>query len=181
MDTPSNYGNAAMDSAGPPEKRPGSDDANRRFDVDRAESRADSNQRLIMYGAVVGSVALALQHIVVEAHLHGWPIIAVTLTSLVGWAVFAIGIFRNKRLDKTPGGREFFRQVRTDERLIAIQSQAFSFGFWSMLAVQVILLLLWVFFGHLDTGLLSIPVAASSTIAAGTTGAVIRYQILINR
>jgi len=181
MDTLSNSENSTLDPPSHSDHRPDTDDVNRPSHRDDAESRAESNQRLIMYGAVVGSVALALQHIVVEAHFRGWPTIAVTLTSLAGWVIFGFGIFRNKRLNKTREGRDFFRQVRTDERLTSIQSQAFSFGFWSMLAVQVILLLLWVAFGHLDTGLLSIPVAASSTIAAGTTGAVIRYQILTSR
>ncbi len=50
-----------------------------------------------------------------------------------------------------------------------------------MLALQVVMIILYVLFGHTDTGLLSVPVAASSTIAAGVTGVVLRYQILTNR
>ena len=151
------------------------------FEPDDAESRCEINQRLTWFGATVGSVALAMQHIFIEVHLHGWPSIALTVTSLLGWSAFGVGVVRNRRLAKTAEGKAFFEQARKDERLIAMRAQAFTFGFAFMLGVQVLLLILWTLFGHTDTGLLSIPVAASSTMAAGVTGAVLRYQTLTNR
>ena len=57
---------------------------------------------------------------------------------------------------------------------------AFTFGFAFRLGVQVVFLVLWTLFGHTDTGLLSVPVAASSTMAAGVAGAgaLRRLQVL---
>lgn len=151
------------------------------FEPDDAESRSETNQRLTAFGATVGAIALALQHIIIEVHLHGWPSIALTITSLLGWTAFGVGVLRNRKLRKTPEGKAFFEQARKDERLIAMRAQAFTFGFALMLGVQIVLLVLWTVFGHTDAGLLSIPVAASSTVAAGVTGAVVRYQTLTNR
>jgi len=150
-------------------------------ELNDAESRCEANQRLTAFGAAVGSIALALQHILIEVHLQGWPVVAITLTSLLGWIVFGIGVLRNRRLGKTPDGKLFFEQARKDERLVTMRARAFTFGFTVMLALQVVLIVLYVAFGHTDTGLLSVPVAASSTIATGVTGAVLRYQILTNR
>lgn len=151
------------------------------FEPDDAESRSETNQRLTAFGATVGAIALALQHIIIEVHLHGWPSIALTITSLLGWTAFGVGVLRNRKLRKTPEGKAFFEQARKDERLIAMRAQAFTFGFAFMLGVQIVLLVLWTVFGHTDAGLLSIPVAASSTVAAGVTGAVVRYQTLTSR
>lgn len=151
------------------------------FEPDDAESRNETNQRLMAFGATVGAIALALQHIIIEVHLHGWPSIALTITSLLGWTAFGVGVLRNRKLRKTPEGKAFFEQARKDERLIAMRAQAFTFGFAFMLGVQIVLLVLWTVFGHTDAGLLSIPVAASSTVAAGVTGAVVRYQTLTSR
>jgi len=151
------------------------------FEPDDAESRSELNQRLTAYGATVGAIALAMQHIFIEVHLHGWPSMTLTVTSLLGWAALGIGVARNRKLGKTPEGKAFFEQARKDERLIAMRAQAFTFGFAFMLGVQVVLLVLWTLFGHIDSGVLSIPIAASSTIAAGVTGAVLRYQTLASR
>lgn len=151
------------------------------FEPDDAESRCETNQRLTAFGATVGSIALAGQHIFIEVHLQGWPVVLLTLTSLLGWIVFGVGALRNRRLGKTPDGKLFFEQARKDERLVAMRAKAFTFGFTVMLALQVVMIVLYVLFGHTDTGLLSVPVTASSTIAVGVTGVVLRYQILTNR
>lgn len=151
------------------------------YEIDDAEARYELNQRLIATGAIIGSVALAGQHIFTEVHLHGWPTLVITITSLFGWAAFGLGIFRNHQLGKTQEGKAFLAQARTDERLSTMRSQAFTYGFATMLGTQVVLLLLWTVLGQADGGWLSIPVAASSTIAAGVAGAVLRYQFLTNQ
>ena len=99
------------------------------FTADDAESRCEINQRLTAFGATVGAIALAMQHIFIEVHLHGWPSIALTVTSLLGWIAFGVGVVRNRRLAKTPDGKTYFEQARKDERLIAMRAQAFTFGF----------------------------------------------------
>ena len=151
------------------------------LDLADAESRCDTNQLLTSFGAIVGSVAMAGQNIFTEMHFHGWLVFAITMTSLGGWLVFGMGALRNRRLGQTPEGKAFFEIVRSDELYGAHRSQALAVGFAAMLGVQVILLVLWAMFSQTGFGLLTISVAASSTIAAGVAGSVIRYQILTNR
>lgn len=146
-----------------------------------AEARYEMNVRLTSYGATVGSIGLAVQNILSELHVRGWVPVLMVLLTLGGWIVYGVGVYRNRRLGKPPGGRAYFEQARTDERLKAIRSEAFTWGFAAMLALQAVLLLVWSLTQPVSTGLLSVPVVASLTIAAGVTSAVLRHQILIRR
>ncbi len=150
-------------------------------DSNDIELLSERNQRLIAYGAVLGSVMLAIQHIMIAAHFHGWHTVTTSIVSIIGWAVFGLGLFLNVRLKRTPEGRAFTEHAAHDERIIIIRSQSFAFGFAAMMLFQVLLIVLSVVFGHLETELLSVPVVAPATIAAGVTGAVLRFQILSNR
>jgi len=145
------------------------------------ESRYEANQRLVAIGAILGSVGLAVQHIFVVADIHGWPIPTIVFTALTGWLIFGIGTVRNWMLGNTSSGRAFMEYARSDERLLVLRLKAFTTGFFAMLGMQVILLIAWMILGHSDAGILTIPVIAPATIAAGVTGTVLRYQILSNR
>ena len=144
----------------------------------RTELLFDQNQRLISYGAIVGSVMLALQHVAIGAHFHGWPQMVVTVLSLLGWGVFAFGMYRSVRLKQTPEGKSFAEGIAHDERLLSIRSKSFASGFFAMLAMQVVLIVLAVVFGPEYPDWLSVVVAAPATIAAGVTGSVLRFQTL---
>jgi len=150
-------------------------------DSSQTELLADKNQRLIAYGAIVGSVMLALQHAAVASHFHGWPQMLVTALSLIGWGAFGLGTIRSVRLKRTPEGRAFMEHLASDERLVSIRARSFAAGFFAMLGMQVVLLLLWVILGHLGAEWLNVAVAAPATIAAGVTGSVLRFQNLSNR
>lgn len=147
-------------------------------DQNGIEQRVDANQRLISFGAVTGSIMLALQHIVIEAHGPDWLALATILTSAAAWMVFLFAVRGNQKLFKTTEGMAYRRQVEGDELLQRIQKLAFSWGFGGMLMVQVILILVYSFF---DPHFLSIPVAATSTMAAGIGAAVLRYQTLVSQ
>ena len=150
-------------------------------DSNDVELLSERNQRLIAFGAVLGSLMLAAQHVLIAAHFHGWYSVAASTVSIIGWAVFGLGMFLNVRLKRTPAGRAFSEHASHDERIIIIRSQSFAFGFAAMMLFQVLLIVLSVVFGHLETELLSVPVVAPATIAAGVTGAALRFQILSNR
>ena len=148
--------------------------------MDGLEEKAELNQKLVAIGATAGSVGLALQHIVMEAHLAPALSLSMTLTAVIGWAIFAVGIVRARNLGRTEAGSEYLETLRADERLAAIRARAFIFGFGAMMGVQVVMLVLWTLTSG-DLHFLTIPVAASSTIAAGVTGAVLRNLILTDR
>lgn len=145
------------------------------------ELLSERNQRLIAFGAILGILMLVAQHVLVALHLHGWVIIATSLVSFIGWALFLFGTYLNMRLKRTPEGKAFTEHAAHDERIIIIRSQSFAFGFTAMMLFQVLLIVLSVVFGHLDTELLSVPVIAPATIAAGITGALLRFQFLSSR
>ncbi len=150
-------------------------------DSNDAELISERNQRLIAIGAVLGSLMLAAQHVLIASHVHGWITSAVSVTSLVGWVLFGIGMILNVRLKRTPEGRAFSEHAARDERIIAIRAKSFAFGFAAMMLFQVVLIVLSVVLGHLETELLSVPVVAPATVAVGVIGAVLRFQILSNR
>ena len=140
------------------------------------EDSVDSNQRMGAFGAVLGSILLALQHILIEAHVFGWLPAAVIIASVVGWMIFLFAVWRNQRLLNTQKGKAYASQIKGDERLMSIRTEAFTYGFVAMLIVQVVLIVLWTGFGATVDHILSIPVAATVTMAAGISAAVIRYQ-----
>lgn len=142
------------------------------------EARVDANQRLVSFGAVTGSFMLALQHITMEAHAPNWLHLMATLTSAGGWMVFLYAAYQNRKLFMTEEGLAYRRQIEGDERLMTIRNQAFMWGFGGMLLLQVLIILLWSF---LEPHFLSIPVATTSTMAAGIATAVLRYQTLSNK
>jgi len=146
-----------------------------------AEDQSDLNQKYMAFGATIGSVALALQHIALEGHFPEAVAFVFSIVSVFGWIMFGVGIFRNYKLNKSAEGRAFFVRAKSDERLVSIKSRSFMFGFGTMMAVQVLLMILYVAGGPDGIHFLTIPVAATSTIAAGVTGAVLRNLSLINR
>jgi len=142
------------------------------------ELSVDANQRLISFGAAAGSALLAIQHIGQEAHGPDWMVAATALTSAAAWIVFLVALRRNQRLFKRPEGLAYRKQLEGDEMLQRIQKEAFTWGFGGMLATQVVMILL---FSFLDPHFLTIPVAATGTMAAGIVTAVLRYQTLWSR
>lgn len=137
------------------------------------ETRVDANQRLVSFSAVTGSFLLALQHVVVESHGPNWLRIPVTLGSAGAWILFLYALWQNQRLFKTPAGEAFKAQLLGDELLQGIQKEAFAWGFAGMLLMQVVFIIAFSFF---EPHFLTIPVAATSTMAAGICTAVLRYQ-----
>ena len=146
--------------------------------ISRIELRVDANQRKVSFGAATGSAMLAIQHIVQEAHGPDWLIVGTAVTSAAAWIFFLIAIRQNQQLFKTPEGLAYRKQLEGDEMLQRIQKEAFAWGFGGMLALQVVMILLLSF---LEPHFLSIPVATTSTMAAGVVAAVLRYQILLTR
>ena len=142
------------------------------------ESRVDANQRLVSFGAVTGSLMLALQHITIEAHAPSWLNVLVTLASSAGWIVFLYAAYKNRKLFMTAEGLEYKKQIEGDERLMTIRNQAFMWGFGAMLVIQVVMILAWTFF---ELHFLTIPVSTTATMAAGITSAVLRFQILSSK
>jgi len=145
------------------------------------ELLSERNQRLIAFGAVLGILMLVAQHVLIATHFHGWVIVSASTVSFIGWALFLLGAYLNRRLKGTPEGRAFIEHAAHDERIIHIRSQSFAFGFTAMMAFQVLLIVLDLVFGHLESQLMSVPVIAPATIAAGITGAVLRFQFLSSR
>jgi hypothetical protein len=145
------------------------------------EDRVDAYQRLIAWGAVVGSIMLALQHILIEAHFKGGLPTAVILASTAGWMVFLYATWQTRRLLASPEGTAYAAQISGDERLLSFRTEAFTYGFAAMLIVQVLLIVLWTGFGESVDHILSIPVAATVTMAAGISAAVLRYQNRSNK
>lgn len=146
--------------------------------VSPIESRVDANQRLVSFSAVTGSFLLALQHVVEGAHGPGWLRLSVTLGSAGAWLLFILALFQNQKLFRSPEGLAFKAQLLGDEMLQGIQKEAFTWGFAGMLVMQVVFILVYSFF---EPHFLSIPVAATSTMAAGICTAVLRYQTLWSR
>jgi hypothetical protein len=147
-------------------------------DANDAESQYESNQRLTAFGAALGAIGMALQNLTAELLPHSWPLVSIALTVQIGWVVFAVGVLRNRKLGRTREGRAFIEQARTDERLVRLRAEAFMAGFGVMLGLQVFMILLATVGGDVLMEVLTIPVATSATIAAGVSGAVLRYQTL---
>ena len=137
------------------------------------ESRVDANQRLVSFSAVTGSFLLALQHIAEGAHWNPWFSIPITVAVVASWLLFLVALRQNQKLFLSEQGKAFKAQLLGDERLQGIQKEAFTWGFAGMLLMQVVFILLYSFF---EPHFLSIPVAATSTMAAGICTAVLRYQ-----
>lgn len=146
--------------------------------VSNLESKVDANQRQYSFGAAAGSALLALQHIVQEAHGPEWMVAVTALSSAAAWMVFLFAMLGNQKLFKSPEGLAYRKQLEGDEILQRIQKEAFAWGFGGMLTVQVVMILLFSFF---EPHFLTIPVAATSTMAAGIVTAVLRYQTLWSR
>ena len=147
-------------------------------DIMDIESRVDANQRLSSFGAVTGAIMLALQHIAIEAHWPEWLQLSTILVSASGWLIYLWALRQNKRMFATPEGLAFKEQIEGDELLQSLSKEAFVWGFAGMLLMQVVLILTWTMF---EPHFLTIPVAATSTIAAGVSAAVLRHQTLWNR
>ena len=145
------------------------------------ESRVDANQRLISIGAVTGSVMLALQHILIEAHVRGTVPKLVIVASAGGWLLFLYAFWQNRRLFKSEQGKVFAAQLTGDERLMSIRNEAFTFGFAAMIMIQVGLIILWSGSSDAVQHVLSIPVSTTVTMATGITAAVLRYQARAGR
>lgn len=137
------------------------------------ETRVDANQRLVSFSAVTGSFLLALQHLVESAHGPTWLRIPVTLGAVGAWLLFLYALRQNQKLFRSPEGEAFKAQLLGDELLQGIQKEAFAWGFGGMLLTQVVFILVYTLF---EPHFLSIPVAATSTMAAGICTAVLRYQ-----
>ncbi len=142
------------------------------------EQRVDANQRLVAFSAATGSILLAIQHIVIEAHGPEWLSVSSSMASAAAWLLFLVAMFKNQRIFKTEDGKAYRAQLEGDEILQRIQKEAFTWGFAVMLMIQVVMILTFSFF---DPHFLSIPVAATSTMAGGIGIAVLRYQILWSR
>ena len=145
------------------------------------ENSIDKNQRLISFSAVIGAVFLAVQHILIEAHAVRWLSIGASLLAATGWMIYLYAFFKAKSLLSSDEGKVLAEQMAGDERLLAIRAESFTWGFAAMIGFQVVLLVAYMMLQGVDTHVMSIPVAATSTIAAGVTGATLRQLNLSKR
>lgn len=120
----------------------------------------------------MGSVCMAIQFGLTSAGVSGFPILASAVSSLAGWTVFGIAVFRTRSLNSTEAGRAFLAQAVTDERLAAIRNRAFTNGFAAVVVLQAIFLVAPLLIGDL----LNVTATASLTIAVGVTVALLSYH-----
>jgi len=146
--------------------------------LDIVEQKMDALQFQLSIGAIVGSVALAIQHMVISVHSVAWVSVLFSVLSVVGWALFGIALFRMSRLGKSAAGKAYNANAQRDERIKSIRSESFAFGFWAVLVFQGFTLVAWVFFHDMHRGLLTVPVVAPTAIAIGVTASLLRFQNL---
>ena len=156
-----------------------SDSLNESLDV--VEQKMDALQAQLSLGAIIGSVALAAQHMVESVHAARWITLTVALISLGGWLLFGVSLLRMRRLGLSPAGKIYNANAVRDERMKMVRLESFTFGFAAVLIFQVLVVVAWVFAHDVHGGLLSVPVVAPTTIAVGVTASLIRFQILSKR
>ena len=146
--------------------------------LDIVEQKMDALQFQLSVGAIAGSVALAIQHMVISVHSTSWVTGLVSAISVAGWALFGIALFRMNRLGKSAAGKAYNANAQRDERIKSIRSEAYAFGFWAVVVFQAFILIAWVFFHDMHRGLLTVPVVAPTAIAIGVTASLLRFQNL---
>lgn len=137
------------------------------------EDRYDTLQRLMTVGAATGAIGMAAQSMLTEWGPSGWPVLVAALTSLAGWSLFGLTVFRTRSLGETDAGRRFLQDAQQDERLTRIRYQAFTAGFAGVLLFQVMIIMANAILGE---NMMSAGAVASSTIAVGVTISLIYYH-----
>jgi len=141
------------------------------------ESTFDAWQKFLAVGAAVGSIGLALQNILDSVGVRGPVFLVVALTGLCGWLLFAGAVLKIRSLGKTKDGRTYMEQIRGDERLDTVRARAFQAGFFAILLMQVIGIILNV----TVPGMFDIADLASTSIALGVAVSVVMFHRISDR
>jgi general stress protein CsbA len=133
-------------------------------------------QRALFLGALTGSTGFAGHEFV---GMIGGPRIMLVLFSVitvVGWLAFAVTLVRTAHTDKAGA----LRGLLNDERYILIRAESFKAGFAAVLAVQVLFLAGSNMLNLFTDLRLTVPFAATFTIAVGLCVSLGRF-VQLNR